>query len=76
MEVVIALFALVLSAILIFAQLRLFSIDASLKAILTELKAATPSATPRTEVQTPVPVVSEAERARIAEVQSNWPGYK
>lgn len=73
MEVVIGVFALVLSVILIFAQLRLFSIDATLKAILAELK----SGAPRAEAQTaPAPAIHEAERARIAEVQTNWPGYK
>jgi|GEM_PF-6470315 hypothetical protein len=75
MEVVIALFALVLSVILVFAQLRLFSIDASLKAILAELKSSNPAPAAQTAA-TVTPVVDEAQRARTAEIQTNWPGYK
>jgi hypothetical protein len=74
MEIVIALFALVLSVILVFAQLRLFSIDASLKAILAELKSS--QSGPAVQAPASAPAIDEAQRARIAEVQTNWPGYR
>jgi hypothetical protein len=66
------LIALVISIVLIIAQLRLFSIDASLKAILAELK----SAAPKPAGQSISPAELETQRAKIAEVQNNWPGYK
>jgi hypothetical protein len=65
--------ALVISIVLIIAQLRLFSIDASLKAILAEIKSAAPK--PAAQVSIP-PADLEAQRAKIADVQNNWPGYK
>ena len=57
-----------LSIAILLAQLRLFSIDKTLKAILVELKKAQPGGPPTPE--------SEAElakrRAAIAEVQNSW----
>jgi hypothetical protein len=67
------LIALVISIVLIIAQLRLFSIDASLKAILAELKFAAPKPAAQASIS---PVELETQRAKIAEVQNNWPGYK
>ena len=46
----------------------LWRIDERLKAILGHLKST------ETVVQGPL-TAREAERARIAEVQTNWPGY-
>jgi hypothetical protein len=73
MEGFVYLIALLISIVLIIAQLRLFSIDASLKAILAELKSVAPK--PATQVSIP-PADLEAQRAKIADVQNNWPGYK
>jgi hypothetical protein len=73
MEGFVYLIALLISLVLIFAQIRLFSIDASLKAILSELKSAAPK--PAAQVSVP-PADLEAQRAKIADIQSNWPGYK
>ena len=65
----IALICLALGIAILLAQLRLFSIDKTLKAILVELKkGAQPGGPPAAE--------SEAElakrRAAIAEVQNSW----
>ena len=64
---------LVLSVFLIVAQLRLFKIDATLKEILAELKRQnSPSVSaPTAETQS-----LEETRARIADVQKNWPTYE
>ena len=73
MEVIAALGTFVLSAIMIVALLRLFSIDRTLKSILAELSRQNLSAIP--SPATPVQG-TEAQRARSADVQKNWPGYK
>jgi hypothetical protein len=63
------LIALALSIAVLLAQLRLFSIDKTLKAILAELKKGAQSGGPAAPE-------SEAElakrRAAIAEVQNSW----
>lgn len=71
------LIMLVISVVLIIAQLRLFSIDRSLKSILEvlsrgnqQISGASPAADPAAGP------VTEAQRARIADLQKNWPGYK
>ncbi|MGZ4842590.1 MAG: hypothetical protein ACXV5J_12645 [Candidatus Angelobacter sp.] len=68
-----SLLGLVIAVAMMLAQFRLFSIDKTMKEILAELqKTGQPSSPPATE--------SEAElarrRAAIADVQTNWPGYK
>ena len=63
---------LVVSIILIIAQLRLFSIDRTLKSILAALS----QQNSQTEPSSPDAQSVEAQRARIADVQQNWPGYK
>lgn len=64
-----SLVGLVLSIAMLLAQLRLFSIDKTLKAILAELRKASQTGGP------PAPE-TEAElarrRAAIAEVQNSW----
>lgn len=64
----VALICFALSIAILLAQLRLFSIDKTLKAILAELKKGAQSGGPAPE--------SEAElakrRAAIAEVQNSW----
>lgn len=70
MEGIVYLVSLVIAIVLIIAQLRLFSIDATLKAILTELKNSGGKS------EQPVSgVASQLDREKIAEVQKNWPGY-
>lgn len=70
--IVLSLAMLVVSIILIIAQLRLFSIDRTLKSILAVLSQQNPQPT-----QAPPDAQDiEAKRAKIAEVQKNWPGYK
>lgn len=65
----ILLIAFALSIAILLAQLRLFSIDRTLKAILAEMQKAAQSSGPLTPE-------SEAElakrRAAIAEVQNSW----
>lgn len=65
----VALIAFALSIAILLAQLRLFSIDKTLKAILAELKKGAQSGGP-------LAPESEAElakrRAAIAEVQNSW----
>jgi hypothetical protein len=63
---------LVVSIILIIAQLRLFSIDRTLKSILAVLS----QQNPQPATSSPDAQSVEAQRARIADVQQNWPGYK
>jgi hypothetical protein len=64
-----ALIALALSIAILLAQLRLFSIDKTLKGVLAELKKGAQSGGPAAPE-------SEAElakrRAAIAEVQNSW----
>lgn len=64
----VAVLCLILSIAILLAQLRLFSIDRTLKAILVELKKGAQSGGP--------PPESEADlakrRAAIAEVQNSW----
>jgi hypothetical protein len=70
MEAIFYLVWFVLGIALIIAQLRLFSIDATLKAILAEMK--------KSGVQPgdqPAPAVTQLDRERIADIQKNWPGY-
>ena len=71
--ILLSLAMLVVSIILIIAQLRLFSIDRTLKSILAVLSSQQKpqSATSSLDAQS-----IEAQRAKIAEVQKNWPGYK
>lgn len=64
------LVSLVLSVVLIIAQFRLFSIDRTLKSILEVLSRQNPQAPLPLEEQ-----VIKAQRARIADIQKNWPGY-
>lgn len=72
MEGIVYLLTLIIGIVLVIAQLRLFSIDATLKAILAELKnsGATPADQPASAA------ALELDRAKIADVQKNWPGYK
>jgi hypothetical protein len=67
------LLALAISIGMMLAQFRLFSIDKTLKHILAELqKTGQPSGPPTTEPEDDL----ARRRAAIAEVQTNWPGYK
>lgn len=70
----VSLLTLVIGVVLLFAQLRLFSIDSTLKQILAELQKSSPAApsAPQPESQEQL----EQRRAAIANVQQNWPGYK
>jgi hypothetical protein len=70
--IVLSLAMLVVSVILIIAQLRLFSIDRTLKSILAVLS----QQNPQSSQAPPDAQAIEAQRAKIAEVQKNWPGYK
>jgi hypothetical protein len=70
--IVLSLAMLVVSIILIIAQLRLFSIDRTLKSILAVLSQQNSQPAPSSLDAQSI----EAQRARIAEVQQNWPGYK
>ncbi|MBZ5532759.1 MAG: hypothetical protein LAO20_15120 [Acidobacteriia bacterium] len=70
--IVLSLAMLVVSIILIIAQLRLFSIDRTLKSILAVLS----QQNPQSSQAPPDAQDIEAQRAKIAEVQKNWPGYK
>jgi hypothetical protein len=61
--------ALVLSIAMLLAQLRLFSIDKTLKAILAELrKASQPAGPPTPETDAEL----ARRRAAIADVQNSW----
>jgi hypothetical protein len=64
-----ALIGLALSIAILLAQLRLFSIDKTLKAILAEMqKGVQPSGPPTPESQAEL----ARRRAAIAEVQNSW----
>jgi hypothetical protein len=71
---IVSILTLIIGIVLIVAQLRLFSIDGTLKAILAEMQ--------RQNSSLPAPAASpedqskEELRAKIADVQKNWPGYK
>jgi hypothetical protein len=61
--------ALVLSIAILLAQLRLFSIDKTLKAILAEMrKRSQPAGPPAPETEAEL----ARRRAAIAEVQNSW----
>jgi hypothetical protein len=61
--------ALVLSIAMLLAQLRLFSIDKTLKAILAEMrKGSQPGGPPTPETEAEL----ARRRAAIAEVQNSW----
>ena len=64
---------LVLGIYLVVAQLRLFKIDATLKEILAELKKQNSPPVPASTAETQS---LEETRARIADVQKNWPTYE
>ena len=67
----IGVLALVIGVVLIFAQVRLFSIDATLKQILAELQKSRPEDSPAPSsgpTQDP-----EQRRATINKIQQNWP---
>lgn len=62
----VAVLCLILSIAILLAQLRLFSIDRTLKAILMELKKGAPGGPPESEADL------AKRRAAIAEVQNSW----
>jgi len=69
LEIFVLFVGLALSIAILLAQLRLFSIDKTLKAILTELrKGAQPSGPPTPETEAEL----ARRRAAIAEVQNSW----
>jgi hypothetical protein len=70
----VSLLTLVIGLVLLFAQLRLFSIDSTLKQILAELQKSSPAAPSTSQPETQEQL--EQRRAAIAKVQQNWPGYK
>jgi hypothetical protein len=69
----IVLIGFALSIAILLAQLRLFSIDRTLKQILEVMqKEAQPSGPPVPETETDL----AQRRAAIADAQKNWPTYK
>jgi hypothetical protein len=60
--------ALIISLVVLFAVVRLFSIDSTLKEIRDLMQRQVPP-TPLT------PAIPEEEKIRIGNLQQNWPGY-
>jgi hypothetical protein len=68
-----ALIGFALSIAILLAQLRLFSIDKTLKGILAELrKGSQPDGPPASETEAEL----QRRRAAMREAQENWPTYK
>jgi cell division protein FtsI/penicillin-binding protein 2 len=76
MEAIVSILGLLIGIVLIIAQLRLFSIDGTLKAILAELQKQSSSTGAGSAPSVEATQVTEEQRARTADVQKNWPGYK